>query len=35
MLETALLSTMRVAVNYAVEREELDKSPFRKIKLVT
>ena len=26
------LSTMRVAVNYAVEREELDKSPFSKIK---
>jgi len=28
----SVLSTMRVAVNYAVEREELDRSPFRNIK---
>jgi integrase len=28
----SIVSTMRVAVNYAVEREELDKSPFSKIK---
>ena len=28
----SVLSTMRVAVNYAVEREELDRSPFRNVK---
>jgi integrase len=28
----SVLSTMRVAVNYAVELEELDRSPFRNIK---
>jgi integrase len=28
----SVLSTMRVAINYAVEREELDRSPFRNVK---
>jgi len=28
----SVLSTMRVAVHYAVEREELDKDPFRNVK---
>jgi integrase len=28
----SVLSSMRVAVNYAVEREELDRSPFRNVK---
>ncbi|MCL2765505.1 MAG: tyrosine-type recombinase/integrase [Treponema sp.] len=31
----SVLSSMRVAVHYAVEREELDKNPFRNIKPVT
>ena len=29
------LSTMRVAINYAVEREELNRSPFRNVKEAT
>ena len=31
----SVLSTMRVAVHYAVDREELDRDPFRNIKEAT